>query len=108
MEKSNVNFFLDRYRKLGEIVSPSQKQAPALRMNSLRADPKKTAERLRDLGVQLRKIPFARHGYWITHSRFSLGASSEFLQGYYYIQEAAAQVPVEVLNPKPGERVLDG
>lgn len=36
-----------------------------------------------------------------------LGRSLEHLLGYYYIQELASMLPVLVLNPKEGERVLD-
>jgi NOL1/NOP2/sun family putative RNA methylase len=31
----------------------------------------------------------------------------EYLQGYYYLQETASQLPAEILEPKPGELVLD-
>jgi NOL1/NOP2/sun family putative RNA methylase len=36
-----------------------------------------------------------------------LGRALEHLLGYYYIQEIASMLPVLVLNPKEGERVLD-
>jgi NOL1/NOP2/sun family putative RNA methylase len=59
------------------------------------------------LGIKLSKISWLQQGYFVEHSNFSLGASVESLLGYFYIQEAAAQLPVEVLDPKPGEIVLD-
>jgi hypothetical protein len=40
----------------------------------------------------LEKIPFLEHGYWIGKSKFSLGATTEYLLGLYSIQEAAAQI----------------
>jgi len=36
-----------------------------------------------------------------------LGRALEHLLGYYYIQELASMLPVLVLAPKPGEKVLD-
>ena len=30
-----------------------------------------------------------------------------YLLGHYYIQESAAQIPVEILDPQPGETILD-
>jgi len=54
-----------------------------------------------------RKIDYLRDGYVIEESPFSLGASFEYLLGYYNLQEAASQFPVEALGPKPGDAVLD-
>lgn len=100
-----MNFFLDRYKKLGETVSKI-KLRPSLRVNTLKVSEKDLKNRLEKLGVKLEKIPFAKDGYYYL-SRFSLGAITEYLRGYFYLQEAAAQVPVQVLNPEPGETVLD-
>jgi len=104
MEKG-MNFFLDRYEKLGETVSRI-KLRPALRVNTLRIDNSVLKKRLENLGVKLEKIPFADNGYFYS-SRFSLGSIAEYLLGYFYLQNAAAQLPVQVLNPEPGETVLD-
>ena len=40
-------------------------------------------------------------------SKFSAGAAPEHLMGYYYMQEAAAQIPVQILNPTKKDIVLD-
>ncbi len=98
--------FLQRYEALGEKVKPIT-LTPSLRHNPLRIPHEAFEKRMASLGVTLEKIPFARDGYWIKHSPFSLGAIAENLLGYYYLQEAAAQLPVQVLDPKPGETVLD-
>jgi NOL1/NOP2/sun family putative RNA methylase len=57
----------------------------------------------------IEKVPFLKNGYSVMKSRFSPGASLEYLAGYYYLQEAAAQIPVEVLslNETGTETVLD-
>jgi tRNA (cytosine40_48-C5)-methyltransferase len=109
MEKS-IGFFLKRYNQLGAGLTKNDFsfQAPkCLRVNTLKITPEKLLKRLRDQNVQLEKISFLKNGYRIKKSRFSLGATPEFLLGYYYLQEAAAQVPVQVLQPKKGELVLD-
>lgn len=105
--ETRVNLFLERYAKLGERVPATIALKQALRVNTLRIAEDKIIVRLEKLGVKLSKIPWLKHGYAIEQSKFSLGASVEFLLGYYYLQETAAQVPVEILDPKPGELVLD-
>ncbi len=102
MDKS---WFSKRYAQLGgettEIKLPT-----TLRVNTLKTSAKEIISRLEKLGVKLEKIPFTKNGYK-AESKFSLGAITEFLLGYYYLQEAAAQLPVEVLDPKPTDIVLD-
>jgi NOL1/NOP2/sun family putative RNA methylase len=104
--KSYKNFFLERYKKLGGHIEPISLPV-CLRINTLRASPKVLTPRLNSLGIVLEKIPFTKQGYCVKKTEFSLGAITEFLLGYYYLQEAAAQLPVEILDPKPGELVLD-
>jgi len=103
---SGIDFFRKRYEALGGKLEPVTLQE-AIRANPLLMDEKALLERLANLGVSLKKIPYAKHGYWVTNSKFSLGAIAEHFLGYYYMQESAAQLPVQVLDPKPGELVLD-
>lgn len=105
--EARVKFFLERYARLGEQVPARIVLPQALRINTLRIAEDELVDRLRGLGVSLTKIQWLRHGYRVEQARFSLGASIEFLLGYYYLQGAAAQAPVEVLDPRPGELVLD-
>ncbi len=105
--EAGIKYFLDRYAKFGEMVPEKIAVKQALRVNTLRIPEDVLINRLGKLGVKLSKISWLQNGYFVEHSRFSLGASAEFLLGYYYLQEAAAQLPAEVLDPKPGELVLD-
>ncbi|MBI4016147.1 MAG: RsmB/NOP family class I SAM-dependent RNA methyltransferase [Candidatus Aenigmarchaeota archaeon] len=98
--------FINRYKQLGEQIREVGLQ-DSLRMNILVIKEEELLDRFKTLGVKVEKIPFARFGYWIKHSPFSLGATTEYLRGYYYLQEAAAQLPVQVLDPLPNETVLD-
>ena len=96
----------ERYKKLGE--SPKEIQLnPVLRVNILKISDKELINRLTKKGVKLKKIPYLEHGYEIKKSEFSIGASIEYLLGYLYLQEAASQLPVQILNPKTGEKILD-
>ena len=105
--EAGLKYFLGRYARLGEQVPEKITLKQALRVNTLRIPEDVLVNRLNALGVSLSKIPWLQHGYFIERSEFSLGANAEFLLGYYYLQEAAAQLPAEILDPKPGEIVLD-
>ncbi|MFP4112523.1 MAG: NOL1/NOP2/sun family putative RNA methylase [Candidatus Woesearchaeota archaeon] len=100
-------FFVKRYKKLFpdfEIEECSLKDS--IRINTLKIDEKEIKKRLKKEGVSLEKIPFLRYGYWYK-AEFSLGSTPEYLLGYYYLQETSSQLPVEVLNPKENEIILD-
>jgi len=99
--------FLERYARLGHELVPTVATGPALRVNTLATETSVLLARLEKRGIKLEKIPFARDGYWITEARFSLASTTEYLRGQYYLQDAAAQLPVQVLMPKPGDVVLD-
>src|SRR3989338_5207053 len=99
-------FFEKRYKQLGGDVDLLE-LPKVLRVNTLRITAKELIPRLEKKGVQLKRLPVTRNGFEIIKSTFSLGAITEYLLGHYYIQEAAAQIPVEVLDPKPSDVVLD-
>jgi len=99
------NNLVKRYKSLGyECRLVTLKRS--LRINTLKIDEDELVLRLKKLGVKLTKIYYVDYGYYY-ESDFSLGAISEYLQGYYYLQEAASQLPPQVLNPKHEEIVLD-
>jgi len=100
------NIFLDRYKELGCDCKLSIEIKPSIRVNTLRTDEPELIKRLVSKGAKLTKIHYLKHGY-LYESKFSLGATPEYLMGYYYLQEAASQLPVQVLDPKPGEIVMD-
>ncbi len=105
------NYFLNRYK---EILGEKQvekllkvKLSRFIRVNTIKTSHDKLIRRLEKIGISLKKVDFLTDGYEVKKARFSPGAAIEFLLGYYYIQEAASQCPAQVLNPKPGEVVLD-
>ncbi|MBW3021717.1 RsmB/NOP family class I SAM-dependent RNA methyltransferase [Candidatus Woesearchaeota archaeon] len=106
-----MNVFMNRYNEwLGKDFDGLEnvEELPvSIRVNTLKIKERDLIRRLEKKGVKLEKVKFAKFGYKILKSDFSLGAANEFLQGYYYIQEAASQYPVQLLDPQPGEVVLD-
>ena len=104
-----MNIFLERYKELlGDDFKGLQaaKDFHSLRINTLKISEKELIERLENEKVKLEKVEFLDYGYSY-QSSFSLGATPEYLMGYYYLQEAASQIPVQILGPKENEIVLD-
>jgi len=100
------DFFVGRYRRLGwdfREAAPGQ----AIRVNSMNVKGFDVVGRLEDLGVELEKVPFLQNGYWVIRSDFSVGATVEYLLGYYSIQEAAAQIPATLFTDLKNKIVLD-
>src|SRR3972149_269666 len=103
---SGKQFFVDRYEKLGWNFC-EVKARQAIRINDSNAKGKNVLERLRRDGVTLDRIPFLENGYWIRRSRVSVGATAEYLLGFYSVQEAAAQIPATLFTSLRDKRVLD-
>lgn len=102
-----MNEFLLKYRELGQRFNPNNVNVKnCLRINTHKIREDVLVQRLREKEVTLKKIPYLKHGYTY-QAEFSLGSTPEYLLGYYYLQEAASQVPVQILDPKKGDKVLD-
>jgi len=104
---SSKDFFITRYKELGwkhEDVTPRQ----AIRINTMNVEKTATIlQRLQSIGITLERISFLDHGYWVCESKFSVGATSEYLLGLYSIQEAAAQIPVTLFTEPEDKTILD-
>ncbi|MFT4261679.1 MAG: NOL1/NOP2/sun family putative RNA methylase [Candidatus Woesearchaeota archaeon] len=96
----------ERYKKLGIEFSKKVVVRPSIRINTLKIKPEKLIQRLRSKAITLEKIDYLDFGYYYDSS-FSLASTQEYLQGYYYIQEAASQLPVQVLDVEETDNVLD-
>jgi tRNA (cytosine40_48-C5)-methyltransferase len=104
---SGKEFFVDRYRKLGwEYREARVRQAIRISIVNSK-NPSEVEQRLLGLGLVLSKIPFLQHGYWVEKTRFSVGATTEYLSGLYSIQEAAAQLPAMLFTELRGKTILD-
>lgn len=96
---------IERYKKLGFQPEPITIK-PCIRVNLLKTTAEKLATRLKAKNFELEKVPFLEDAFYVKSSKISLSSTQEYLQGFYYIQEAAAQLPALMLNPS-GEVVLD-
>ncbi len=78
----------------------------AFRVNTLKLPEEETLQRLRDKGIKFRPVPWARHGYQAEED-IDLGTTLEHMLGLIYLQGPVSMAPVEALDPKPGEIILD-
>lgn len=103
---SGKEFFVKRYKKLGWTYK-QVKLKQAIRINTMNSNRDTVVKRLESLGIVLEKIPFLEDGYWIRKSKFSVGATAEYLLGLYSIQETAAQIPATLFTELEDKTVLD-
>jgi len=80
----------------------------SIRVNTLKADTADIVKRM-SKNWNLKQIPWCAEGFWLEHKegRLDVGNTHEHQLGYYYVQEAASMIPPMVLNPQPGDTVLD-
>jgi NOL1/NOP2/sun family putative RNA methylase len=83
------------------------KPKTAIRINELKINASELVERLERKGIILSKSNWYENGFFIEETPFPIGATTEYLAGYYFIQSAASWIPSLILDPKPGEMILD-
>lgn len=119
MPKYSINLkpeFEERMRKLlgddfGKFLrSLEDEPLRSIRVNGLKISVNELKKKLEAKGWKIRQ-PVKNHPEVIVVDSElepgELGRSLEHLLGYYYIQEISSMLPVMMLSPKPGEKVLD-
>ncbi len=80
----------------------------SIRINTLTGSIQEIKAGIEAKGWKLEQIPWCKEGFWIEHpERRDVGNLLEHHLGKIYVQEAASMVPPLVLQPKPGDLVLD-
>ncbi len=80
----------------------------SIRINPIMGDPKVTKKNIEAKGWILDPIPWCQGGYFVSNpDRKDVGNLMEHHMGQVYVQEAVSMVPPLVLNPQPGDIVLD-
>ncbi|MGE3341388.1 MAG: RsmB/NOP family class I SAM-dependent RNA methyltransferase [Candidatus Altimarinota bacterium] len=105
--------FLERLQKqypnhFEKILTTFHQRPPVIRVQHLLTEDAPLLAELKKEGIEAQAIPSVPHAYQILHAdRKTLTSLEAYEQGLFYIQSAASQVPVQVLDPQPGEKVLD-
>lgn len=108
--------FIERYKQLTDFEIFKRYSLTyirkAIRVNTLKISIDELRKRLEN-NWKLEPIPWCKEGFWIDYrregeeKRYDIGNVLEHFLGYIYVQEAASMIPPVVLNPKPGETILD-
>jgi len=116
MQTKDIQFkpaFIERYKKLTDWntfkdISLTYLRR-SIRVNTLKIETDELKKRLEKLKWELTPIPWCKEGFWVKHKegRRDIGNTIEHQLGYFYVQEAASMIPPLVLDPKPGETILD-
>jgi 16S rRNA (cytosine1407-C5)-methyltransferase len=78
----------------------------AIRRNPLKADAGQVAGWARRYGWELDPIPYCPEGYFLNKADTTPGGTLEHRLGYYYVQDAASMLPVELFDFTPGQRPM--
>jgi 16S rRNA (cytosine1407-C5)-methyltransferase len=80
---------------------------PALRVNPLKVDPRQALDDWKErYSWQVRNVPFCDNGWWVSQSSPPVSQTIEHRLGFYYIQDAASMLPVELFDWQPSSRPL--
>ena len=88
-------------KALEDSLNESSKHALLLNTNKM------NEEQLLSLFPNLIRHPIVKNAYLYNKDEYDLGKSVFHALGCFYLQEPSAMIPAYLLNPKPGELVLD-
>ena len=107
-----MNNLLSRYHKI--IDDPQAFDLAAVRpldrflwVNELRCDVDALRRMLIRSGFEVRRLPWHDQALRLSGAAEGLGRHWAYRAGLFQVQEASSMIPALVLNPRPGERILD-
>ena len=97
------NFLKDKYKSFIDAGCETK----AIRLNSLKTKSQYFKDWLKAKTIAFEEIPFNINGFKIPDDSLPLSHTLNFFKGYFQYQGISSQIPALVLNPQPGETVLD-
>lgn len=107
--------FLERLKKIvplglqNDVGDGLIKRRPTtFRINSLKATEEEVLKELWKIGIPCAPVSGIRNAYLLKkESPKKLQSSKAFNEGKIYLQSLSSQIPALILNPQPGEKILD-
>lgn len=84
-----------------------QKRISSFRLNLLKGDRAEIINQLRRDGIRFRDVPGIEQAFQLDSSEKELEKSTPYKQGQIYLQGLSGMLAPLMLDPKPGEAVLD-
>jgi len=80
-----------------------------VRVNTLKCSVETFKKWAKEKGWKLSPVPWSEEGFFLERDDHgtALGRDLRHLLGHFYMQEAASMLPAELLDPQPGDAVLD-
>jgi len=110
--RSSKPFLLERYHRIVDDAAAFEVflKRPLPRCiwtHPLRTRPEKLARRLEEDGYRLTPLTGFPGAFRVASEPRPLGGHWTYQAGLFHIQEAASMVPVRLLSPRPGMRIMD-
>lgn len=118
LRKTETLFPPDFIERLSSIIPSSKyqevlasftiKRPTTLRANTLKIKGFELRKRLADKSILINPVPWSKEAFILAKITLrDLEKTSEYLEGFIYVQSLSSMIPAIVLAPKPGEKVLD-
>ena len=103
--------FAAKYARLTDFAAYQQSVQQflrrSIRVNTLQISVQELKKRLTNQGWTLEQLLWCKEGFYITGERRDIGNLPEHKEGLFFVQSSVSMIPAVVLDPKPGEIVLD-
>jgi len=103
----------DRYTAFTDVALlkeySSKPLRKCLRVNTLKQSIDTFEKYASEANWDIKPVPWCAEGYFVDREDRSVPLGKDILHvlGYTYMQEASSMLPVAMLDPKPGEKILD-
>lgn len=86
----------------------SQRIVSAIRLNNLAGNTHQIRKILEEKGCDLKHVPWSKNTFIVTNmDKSELAKLNAYKNGLFYIQSLSSMIPVLILDPQPGEKILD-
>lgn len=91
-----------------EAICAFDNQPPdvTIRVNTLQTNAAELKQMLTACGISVREGQFSQNALHLTKTA-DLSRLDAFREGLFHVQDESSQLAVQILDPKPGERILD-